>query len=278
MVFLYFNQGTFMANPEFIHPTFKSMADTSLAEACSDIFTKDYKFTTESEITDRYGDEGFPPTPSHLVSVTATYLETSQTGEPTIRTQFASMRPDLASLDKVAGIYQTTVGRFQEMTGIFTAIEATNTNSSTSGSGTEDMQAWYINKVASSGGRLLAAHITACTVEDEQLFDTVAVPKAVFEELPLRARDTITTLKPKFDEVLANDDLSLVNRDQLDSVLKTFLSNDPVLQNLGSIAASTFLPDAKIFVSKLQAERPDRIPSTKPGGNRAQRRKQHRRK
>lgn len=235
-----------------IHPAFQGIQDTSMANAFTEIFTQNFKFTATPEIAMRYEEGGFPPTPSHLTSITAAYLDTSAAGDIGIKRQFVGLQPDLANLDEVAQLYETNVRELQKKTGILAMIAVANAELHDGIGGIEGVQSWYIDKVGSNGGRLLAAHITARTIEDKQMIDAVAIPRPVFDELPLLARDTFSTLRPHIDDLVNSRITDGDEKQQINKVMKTFLCNDPVLENLGAVAASSLLPDAQQFASTLR--------------------------
>lgn len=258
-----------------VHPAFLNLDNKPMADACSEIFEDNFKFTSTPEIAMKYGEGGFPPVPAHLTTVTAAYLEPNPTTGLTSRVQFVSLQADQSDLVEVAELYTSNVGVFQEMTNILDALMSLDKNQESNLNGIQKVQSWYAEKVTSNGGTLLAAHITARTVDDNQLIDTITFPKVIFSELPLLARENFLELKPQIDEIISDELLEDETKEQINSVAKTFLRNDPILQNLGTIAASTFLPNAELLSQKLLAEKQNISLPAKPGGNRAQRRKKH---
>lgn len=234
-----------------LHPSIKVIPNASMAEASNEIFDRDFKFSSGHYISDKYGYNNFPPTPSYLTSITATYIEPMSRKEELIKQRFVCLNPDLASTSEIAELYETTVGSLQSLTDIFDIISR-DPLIATGEKSTFNLRPWYESKVINSNSRLIAAHITARTIEDHQLIDSIAVPQVIFDELPLLVRNTITSKLPIFEDVIENNLISQEDSAKLEIVLKDFLSNDPILQNLGAIAASSYLPDAKKMATTLR--------------------------
>lgn len=268
-----------MQHPE-IHPAFLDLPDISFAKVCTEALNGDFKFSSNQSNSELYDMEGFPPVPSYITSMTATYLENTPEGIPLLWSQSAFVDKDLVTVDEIADQYNSSVGVLKKdsstldiLDTIGVSVEDHNPNLS----GLQNLQAWYLSKVMESENQLVAGFITAKTVKENQLIDAIITPSIVFDELPLFARDAIAKILPAINTSLEDEFIDPEYKEVVDKATKAFLQNDPILESLGSFVTATFLPDTKVMAGRLQAGNKNRLQS-KPKGNRAQRRKQQRKK
>lgn len=239
------------------HPVFEYIPNTSMAEACSEmISTKpgiQFKFATMPEVMIEYNETEFPPVPSSIIAITAAYLEDQGNRGYSVNRQFVANQLDSITPNEVADLYKSTVGHFQRVSSVLNAISAVSDEFNSEANDILGLQKWYGNQVIKTGGRLITAHVIARTKTDEKLIDALATPKVVYDNLPLIARESVVSLNTKINEVLDKDFFDNERSEQIKSSIQRFLQNDSIIYSLGFVAASTFLPEADDFASKISS-------------------------
>ena len=235
-----------------LHPAFEPVPDRTMAEACSQslIEAGAFKFATPELTVEQYGP-GFPPVPTEIVSVIATYLEDGSDG-PVGRTRFASLSANMPTAGEIADLYDITVGGFQSH---IPEIERT-LRALPEFAGEEDVTSWCVATAQRAGKRLLAAHFVGRTVADDVLIDALVYPTEIMQNLPLIIRNAVVEINP----LLSADAEALGIDPQRLSVLregvKPLLRGDSSMANFSAVAVSRLLPEAPRFRAILESQLP----------------------
>jgi hypothetical protein len=232
-----------------IHPTFETIPDPQMAEACSDMLQSDaYAFATDIRVTGRYGAEGFPPVPAEFVTVTAAYAEHERKGFYA-HTQLAVLQPAAASASQITRLYNLTVQSRHDLQPELIAV--TSIVPELQGN-IDRIQQWCGQLAVSEGRKLFAAHLTARVVSDGRLIDTLVYPKVIRTEFPLLLRDAMVPNLDQINRIIAAGLVPEVNPADFKEASQAMLRRDEIASAMAVLAVASFLPDIRMMRPALK--------------------------
>ena len=235
---------------EQIHPIFESVAelDYDLASACSELFIpEEYTFVQPSDVYTE-DDAGFPPEPSELLTVVASYIEYDSRGlSQGIRSNYISIHEDPVPDAVVGDIYESYVGMLQDsfktmQSGLLQGVPKL-------GEYPHSMRQFCLESTQKEDRRLVAAHLIGRTASKGALIQAIAYPRVLDDEIGLEIRDFAVSILPAMDTIRKELEESMDNEAfyQADEIFKSILRMDGRMRVIGTMAAASILPDAQIF-------------------------------
>ena len=104
----------------------------------------------------------------------------------------------------------------------------------------------YLELVKNAGKTLVAGHIIVEPIDDSGFIDAAITPKSVFEGLPFLARERAIEYSTLLESAMQTEPIPSRHQDQITSILAVLKRGrtleDPVIYNLGTVAATLFLP------------------------------------
>jgi|GEM_PF-5167358 len=229
-----------------IHPAFQRVPDQYIAEAFSETLLPGYcKFTAAPHSTYDLDQQGYPPVPSHLVGLTAAFID--RDGVTVRRLGAYNFSPEhTPEPQELVKAYEGTIGSLQ---GHLPGLERDAIAMGFEGGGETQYGAlgsWCIEATRKDNKRLLAAHLTSVTADRGEIVDALVYPAVVYRGLPLAFRNAIEPLAlgqiPGMKTLLSEEDRETLRR-QLDPIMKL----DKRLQDPVAVAVAGLLPPAANF-------------------------------
>ncbi|HZL07741.1 MAG TPA: hypothetical protein VFC50_00925 [Candidatus Dormibacteraeota bacterium] len=228
-----------------IHPAFQEVPDQYIAEAFSETLLPGYcKFTASPHSVYDLDKQGYPPVPSHLVGLTAAFID--RDGVTVRRLGAYNFSPEhTPEREELVKAYESTVGGLQErfpgleLDAMAMGFEVSQPEYGALGS-------WCIEATQRDNKRLLAAHLISVTADRGEVVDALVYPAVVYRELPLAFRNAVEPLAlgqiPGMEAILSEEDREALRR-ELDPIMKL----DKSLQDPVAVAVAGLLPPAANF-------------------------------
>ncbi|MEO8104938.1 MAG: hypothetical protein ABI602_01230 [Candidatus Saccharibacteria bacterium] len=232
------------------NPIFRNFQDKYVADVFSEALVPgDYKHFYSLEGTDFTRTDGFPPEPSFLTSVTATFIARDDT-ITRLAVHGLSGSEYEPKERALIDAYAQTVGVPRAAVPILEAnaeqlgIERANARFGRLGQ-------WCIEATQNDNKRLIAAHLVFVSARDHRLHDALTYPTALKEEFPLIVRDYFSSLVLIKDEARGSliDELPQNLRETLSAII---LNQDEV-SSVAAIAVSSVMPSVAKFREALRA-------------------------
>jgi hypothetical protein len=238
-----------------IHPVFESVAELNyeFASACSEMFVpEDYTFVQPNDVYVEDDVAGFPPEPSEILTVVASYVEMNP--DDTVkgmRTQYVCLDDDKTSSEVIGEIYESYIGFLQDgfenmQRGLLKAIPVLSQDSNAA-------NRYCMETTRKENKRLITAHLIGRTASKGELIQAITYPKSLDENIGFEVRNFAVTIMPALQVIREElqDDLDKEEFEKTEEIFKSILRMDGRMRVIGTMAAASVLPKAKLFKAGL---------------------------
>jgi hypothetical protein len=241
-----------------IHPVFKKIPDTDIAEVFSEtlvpggykiIHQHDITFTGEPKFT---SIEDFPPEPSYLTSMTAAYIDKDKSIR---RVSIHGLSGDEIQPNdkKVIEAYNNSVCELQELVESlesltpFMNLPATHPKFGKLGQ-------WAIDTTRKDGKRLIAAHLIFVNPDNNRIHHGMSIPTVIKESFPLIVRDAIEPIILRRDQFDLTSE-EIIKLESKNDIFSAIMGNKANINFVSGIPPSAVMPPKQNFESALKAYR-----------------------
>lgn len=239
-----------------VHPYFERLPDRYAAEAVSEVFVPGaYKNNYSRLGTPFRPEDGFPPEPSHLSSVTAAFLERDGKTVRRIALHGISGVDAMPDDADAAEAYDLNVGTFQRCAPLieddaeFIGLKEIHPQYGRLGQ-------WAIDATKRSGHRLIAAHLIFKAAYTGRIHSGLSYPTEIKNDFSLLMRHAF---EPYAIEIKTNPDGDISPLDELPDTTKEYLEavmrNDEELTAQAGVPASAVMPPLAYFRQALRMYR-----------------------
>lgn len=232
-----------------IHPIFREVPDPYTAEALSDIYGQPGEYKTISNAVSQVSNPNttsFPPVRAYINVVTAALVDQSGVVR---RPALVLGNPGGADPRQMIDAYKRTLDIGQIVAAPVNENPEVYGLTPSSDERFTPLAQWAIDRAIAEDKKLLAAHIIATSIEENQVLDALVVPKVVVDELPLLVR---TGVEPIFTQP-GSDGFRATLPEELSEIILNMMHGSKEAEILAMGAAASILPSPDIFERVIAA-------------------------